>query len=261
VLEDEEIDLVIVATRHDQHAALTLEALRRDKHVLVEKPLALTQADVDALRGHFVTASSARILLTGFNRRYSLHARRVRELVANRASPLLMTYRMNAGYVPPHHWIQTGEGGGRNRGEACHVYDLFTFLTGARVVDIQATAIAPGTAHYLASDNFVATVRFDDGSVGTLAYTALGSTDHPKEQLEVFVDGKVIRLDDYRRVTVTGAKASGTSTNTPQKGHREMLEALATAIRRGGEWPNPLWQQLQATEIALEVEPHLKASG
>jgi predicted dehydrogenase len=167
---------------------------------------------------------------------------------------------MNAGYVALDHWIQTADGGGRNRGEACHIYDLFTSLTGSRVVDVHAQTVRPATGHYSPSDNFVATVRFEDGSLGTLAYTAMGSADHPKEQLEIFVDGRVVILDDYRRVTVSGGKGSGTATSTTQKGHREMLIALSDAIRAGGEWPNPLWQQLQATEIALAVEPQLTAA-
>ena len=113
---------------------------------------------------------------------------------------------MNAGYIPLDHWVQTAEGGGRNRGEACHIYDLFTYLTGARVVDVQAAAIRPATGYYSATDNFVATIRFEDGSVATLTYTALGRSEHPKEQMEVFVDGKVIALDDYRRADRDAAR-------------------------------------------------------
>ena len=262
VLEDPDVDLVLIATRHDEHASLALEALARGKHVLVEKPLALSQEEVDLLRAHFAAADeTGPILLTGFNRRFSVHAARVLELVADRGGPMLLSYRMNAGYVSADHWTQTTQGGGRNRGEACHIYDLFTFLTGSPVADVQAQTVRPATAHYLSSDNFVATMRFEDGSLGTLAYTALGSPEHPKEQLDVFVDGRVVTLDDYRRVTVAGGKAKGTATASVQKGHREMLEALAGAIRGGGPWPNPLWQQLQATEIALAVEPSLRPAG
>jgi predicted dehydrogenase len=261
LLDDPEIDLVLVATRHDLHARLALAALRRGKHVLVEKPLALTREEVEEIRAHFEASEAGPILLTGFNRRFSPHTRRIAELTSRRAGPLLMTYRMNAGYLPLDHWTQTAEGGGRNRGEACHIYDLFTYLTGSRVADVQALSARPATGHYSPADNFVATMRFEDGSVGTLAYTALGAAEHPKEQLEVFVDGRVLILDDYRTLRVAGARDRGTSTPKADKGHRAMLVALAEAIRDGGDWPIPLWQQLQATEIALAVEPHLTAAG
>jgi predicted dehydrogenase/threonine dehydrogenase-like Zn-dependent dehydrogenase len=254
LFRDPEIDLVLIATRHDQHADLVLRALRANKHILVEKPLALNVEQLQSIESAVNEADPAPILQTGFNRRFSPYAVRIAALTATRVSPLLMTYRMNAGYLSPEHWSQGPEGGGRNIGEACHIYDLFTFLTGSRTVDVQATAVRPTTDYYGSSDNFVATVRFEDGSVGTLAYTALGSDRHPKEQLEVFVDGKVLVVDDYRKLTVVGATAPGLTTRAPAKGQREELEALGDAIRTGGEWPIPLWQQVQAMEIAFAVD-------
>jgi predicted dehydrogenase len=170
---------------------------------------------------------------------------------------MILDYRMNAGYIPLDDWVHSPEGGGRNRGEACHIYDLYTFLTDSHVVEVRASAIRPRTGHYAADDNFTATATFVDGSVATLTYTALGSRDHPKERLEIYVDGSVLSLDDYRRLTVSGRKTAGLETSAPAKGQREELAALARAIRDGGPWPIPLWQQVQATEIALAVEPFL----
>ena len=139
-------------------------------------------------------------------------------------------------------------------GEACHIYDLFTYLSGRKVATVDAQAIASTTGYYGEQDNFVATMTFDDGTVATLTYTALGSTDYPKERLEVFVDGKVIVLDDYKRLTIFGAKVKGIAGKVVDKGHKKELEAFAFAIEKGGEWPIPLWQQVQAMEIALLVE-------
>ena len=170
---------------------------------------------------------------------------------------MILDYRMNAGYIPLDHWVHTEEGGGRNRGEACHIYDLFTYLTGGHVTDVQARSIRPHTGHYSSSDNFVATMGFSDGSVATLTYTSLGSAEHPKEQLEVYVDGKVIVLDDYRKLTVAGDRSKQVTTKTSDKGQKDELIAVSEAIRAGGEWPIPLWEQVQATEIALAVEPFL----
>jgi predicted dehydrogenase/threonine dehydrogenase-like Zn-dependent dehydrogenase len=255
--KDPEVGLVIVATRHDLHAGLALDALRHGKHVLVEKPLALTVEELAAFEAFYTDTPDGPILLTGFNRRFSPYGARLAELVGDRTSPMILHYRMNAGYIPLSDWVHGPEGGGRNRGEACHIYDLFTFLTGSHVVDVHAAAIRPRTAHYAADDNFTATMTFEDGSVATLTYTALGSRDHPKERLDVYVDGAVLSLDDYRRLTVSGRRSAGLETSAPAKGQREELAALARAIRDGGPWPIPLWQQVQATEIALAVEPFL----
>ncbi|MDW7709339.1 MAG: bi-domain-containing oxidoreductase [Deferrisomatales bacterium] len=259
VLEDPEVDAVLIATRHDRHASMTLEALRAGKHVLVEKPLALSRGELGALVAFFDnhSAGTGPLLLTGFNRRFSPYARRMGELLKSRRHPFVASYRMNAGYIPPDHWVQTEEGGGRNLGEACHVYDLFTFLTDARIQSVQAAAIAPSEGPYGPRDNFSATLSFDDGSVASLLYTAMGAGGHPKEQLEVFTEGRVLVLDDYRRLTVAGAKVGGTETKLPDKGHRAELEAFADAILSGGQWPIPLWQQVQATEIALAVEDQI----
>jgi predicted dehydrogenase/threonine dehydrogenase-like Zn-dependent dehydrogenase len=260
VLEDPGVDLVVIATRHNLHASMALAALRRGKHVLVEKPLALTRDEVEEVRAFYVGRpedTAAPILLTGFNRRFSPFMARVRESLRGRSNPLVITYRMNAGYVPLDHWVHRAEGGGRNLGEACHIYDLFTHLTESKVSSIQAQPLRPTTRYYSASDNFIATLGFADGSIATLTYTASGSREHPKEQMEVFADGRVVALDDYRRVTIAGAKGRNLSARRAGKGQKEELEALGRAILEGGEWPIPLWQQLQATEIALEVEGSL----
>ena len=139
-------------------------------------------------------------------------------------------------------------------GEACHIYDLFTYLTGARAERVQAATIRPATAHYKSQDNFTASISFADGSIATLTYTSLGSKEHPKEQLNVFVDGKVICLDDYKSLTAAGRTGRAARTRLPEKGQKEELESFLEAIEQGGEWPIALWEQAQATRIALEVE-------
>lgn len=257
VLQSQDVDAVLIATRHNLHANMTLAALRAGKHVLVEKPLALTQSEIDEIRGFYETTVNPPVLLTGYNRRFSPHARRTMQWIEKRGDPMIINYQMNAGYLPLDHWVHTIEGGGRNRGEACHIYDLVTYLTGSRVVAVNAYPIAPKRNYYSPRDNFVASMTFEDGSVATLTYTALGSTDYPKERMEIYVEGKVIMLDDYRRLTIAGAKLKALEMPAQDKGHKAELEAFAHAVRQGGEWPIPLWQQVQATEIALRVEEML----
>lgn len=261
VLADRDIDAVVIATRHDGHARLVLQALAAGKHVLVEKPLALEPGELSEIRDFYAAegdGAARPILLTGFNRRFSPFARRMRDLVARRSNPMIINYRMNAGYLPLDHWVHGPEGGGRNRGEACHVYDLFTFLTDARATEVSAQALRPTTGHYSSTDNFVATVSFEDGSVASLTYTALGSAAHPKERMEIFFDGQVIVLDDYRHLEVHGGSGKPLSSRRQDKGQRAILEQFATAVHASGEWPIPLWQQLQATELAFAVEAQLR---
>lgn len=260
VLNDPDVDAVIIATRHNLHASMTLEALKAGKHVLVEKPLALTPEELSQIEASYAQTQDKPlpVLLTGFNRRFSRFARRIYELVQSRSNPMILNYRMNAGYIPLDHWVHAEEGGGRNIGEACHIYDLFTYLTGSRVKTVSAHAINPTTGYYSHRDNFISTIAFEDGSVATLTYTALGAREYPKEQLEVYVDGKVIVMDDYKRLAVFGSKAKGIDSKVMDKGQKEELEAFAYAIKQGGDWPIPLWQQAQATEISIEVEKKLQ---
>ncbi|MCY2987487.1 MAG: bi-domain-containing oxidoreductase [Planctomycetota bacterium] len=261
VLSDPDVDAVLIATRHDLHASLALRSLQAGKHVLLEKPLALTSQELDQLSEFFAQRDGPApipILMTGFNRRFSPHATRIRELVSNRSDAMVLNYRLNAGYMPSDHWIHGPAGGGRNIGEACHVYDLLLSLTQAPAAQIAVQCLQPAHQHYLSHDNFVVTLSFADGSLATLMYTALGASQFPKEHLEVFVDGKVIRLVDYRTTEVFGAKAKGLSTRLVEKGHREELAAFARAIREGVECPIPWWQQVEATRISFVVEQSLQ---
>lgn len=264
VLDDSEVDAVLLTTRHDLHASMTAEAIGAGKHVLVEKPLALTRDELSML-DDLVSSDSekgpAPVVLTGFNRRFSPAATGVKHIIANRSNPMIVNYRMNAGHIRLDNWVHSAEGGGRNRGEACHIYDLFTFLTGARVVKVNAQSITPATGYYSPTDNFVATMSFDDGSVATLTYTALGARDFPKEQMEVFVDGKVLFLDDYKQLAISGSNESGIKLTAADKGHSQELRAFGQAIVSGGDWPIPWWQQVQATDIALRVEEQIRPDG
>lgn len=259
VFGDPDVDAVLIATRHDSHGELVLAALDAGKAVLVEKPLALTAAEVDAVEAWYAARPEGPVpvLLTGYNRRFSPAAVRLRALTADRRAPMVLSYRMNAGYLPGDHWVHGPQGGGRNRGEACHVYDLFTFLTGAAVETVSAEAIAP-QAGYRSDDNFAMTARFADGSIASLAYTALGSGEHPKEQLEVFSDGRVLVLDNYEALHVVGSAREGVAAGAQDKGHRLELEAFLRAVRGGGAWPISLTDQLQAARIALDVERRIR---
>ena len=259
VLNDDDVDLVLITTRHDTHTPLALRALRAGKNVFVEKPLALTSVELGEIAAFF-DGRDRPLLMTGFNRRFAPAIATARELLARRTTPMIVSYRLNAGYLPPEHWVHGPEGGGRNIGEACHVYDLFGALTGARVADVDARAIETPARQWARNDNFVATVGFTDGSVCTLVYTALGSRDYPKERMDAFADGSVLTIDDYRTLTVSGARRTRWSSRTIEKGHREELEALGRCLHNGGPWPISLEDQLQAMRIAFRVEELIRSS-
>ncbi|HEX6788963.1 MAG TPA: bi-domain-containing oxidoreductase [Gaiellaceae bacterium] len=258
VLRDDDIGLVLISTRHHLHAAMALAALRAGKSVFVEKPLAITEEELAEIESFFAVAGTgAPLLMTGFNRRFSPAAEHARSALIGRTTPLVADYRLNAGFLPLDHWVHGPEGGGRNIGEACHIYDLFNSLVGgAAVREVTAQSIGPTSSRLARNDNFTATISYADGSLCTLTYTALGNAEHPKERLEVFADAKVIALDDYRSLSVTGGK--GWRSATQEKGHEQELRALARALRDGGEWPIPLEEQLSAMRVAFAVEDAIR---
>jgi predicted dehydrogenase len=253
ILGDPGIDAVLLCTRHDLHASQTMAALGAGKHVLVEKPLALNRRENHEIRALMEKLGErAPVLLCGFNRRFSPFVTTVMASVAKRSNPMILNYRMNAGHIPGEHWVHSAQGGGRNIGEASHIYDLFTAVTGARVKSVTASAIDPRTEFYRLDDNFVATIAFEDGSVASLTYTALGNPSYPKEKLELYSDGTVFSLDDYRSLAITG-RPGGYKSKSTEKGHAEEWKAFAAAVHKGRQ-AVPLWQTFQAMEIAFLAE-------
>jgi len=252
VLADPAVDLVMICTRHDTHAGMAVKALRAGKAVFVEKPLAMTLEELDAVSA--AIQETGRPFLAGFNRRFSRYAAAVKRRIADRKNPLLISYRMNAGYLPPDHWTQGPEGGGRIIGEGCHILDLFTFFTESRAESVSVTQLSPRTDHVLRTDNAVITVKYEDGSVCTLLYTGQGNKDYGKEFCEVFCDGEVYVIDDYMAFSVYGANGKQVpvlTTKQAEKGQVEELAAFYDSIRRGDGYPIPLWQLEQTTRLSI----------
>jgi predicted dehydrogenase len=257
ILSDENIDAVLIATRHNLHAGLALQALQAGKHVLVEKPLAVNRGELDRIKDFYAEKGADKpLLLTGFNRRFSQYARKIKSLLAGRRHPLVMNYRMNAGYIPPDSWVHGEEGGGRNIGEACLIYDLFNYFADSEFAGVKVASLRGGD-YYSARDNFVATVSYADGSLASLTYLACGSREYPKEMLEIHWEGQTLVLEDYKTLWRAGERRPWIETSLSDKGQKEEIEAFARAILQGGAWPNPLQQQLGAMEIALAVEEYL----
>lgn len=246
LLEDATTDCIFIATRHDSHAALAIQALQAGKHVFVEKPLALDHAQLAAVID--VARQSPGILTVGFNRRFAPMTLAAKAALAGRTGPLAMQYRINAGAIPSDSWVHGTEGGGRIIGEVCHFVDTLTFLAGALPVSVEACS--PDGV----SDTVAAILRFADGSVGTILYSSLGDPSVAKEEIEIFAGGVVIQLHDFRSLAVTRAgKTKTTKSSAQDKGQAGLIAAFLAAARDTGEPPISL-DELAAVSIAtLEI--------
>ncbi|MEX2116133.1 MAG: bi-domain-containing oxidoreductase [Bacteroidota bacterium] len=256
ILNDPTIDLVVIGTRHDSHAELALRALQAGKHVFVEKPLATDTGGLEKIVRFYdeFKGKNAPLLMVGFNRRFSPYAREIKRHTDKRINPLFLHYRMNAGYIPPDHWVH--ESGGRIIGEACHIIDLMTFFTNSRIESVQTDSVRLPADNQNPSDNKTITLKYADGSLATIEYFASGSKELPKEYLEVHFDQKTIVMEDYRSLKgygITPDLQSGVMRKSASsKGHFEELESLASALR--GEtktWPIELWDLVQTTQASI----------
>jgi predicted dehydrogenase/threonine dehydrogenase-like Zn-dependent dehydrogenase len=234
VLNDPSINLVVITTRHDLHAGMTTEALAAGKHVAVEKPLCLNLEELDTVRRAYQAADGLQ-LLVGFNRRFSPHAVRMKELLDTRTQPMCMSMMVNAGVVGPESWVHDAQvGGGRIIGEACHWIDLMVFLTGSRVTRVGGTSVAASPGMAVREDKASVSLEFADGSIGTIHYFGNGAKSYPKETLEVFCDGKVLRLDNFRRLTGHGwTQFRKMRLWRQDKGHRQEFRRFIDAVVRG----------------------------
>lgn len=230
VIEEEEVNLVVIATRHNSHAELAQRALERGRNVFVEKPLALNEAELERVLE--AAAKSTGKLMVGFNRRFSPLTQLAKEFFRDRRAPISINYRVNAGRISRSSWIQDpDEGGGRIIGEVCHFIDLMHFLTGSLTTRVYAESIASNNHEILAEDSVFVVLRFADGSNGSIAYLSEGDRAMPKERLEIFGDGKALVLDDFRSTTTyfKGRKHT-TKLRNQDKGQKDELREVCAVV-------------------------------
>lgn len=252
ILGDPATDAVLVATRHASHASLSVAALRAGKHVFCEKPLGLTQVELEAVIE--AARSGGSVFTVGFNRRFAPLMTQAKAALQERAGPLVMSYRINAGLTPPDSWITGPEGGGRILGEVCHYIDALSYLAGAAVCEVQAVSArdAPDAVSIL--------LAFRDGSTGTIVYSPFGHPELPKERLEVLADGRAVQLDDFRRLSIlTPGRRATVRRRSQDKGQTALLAAFLGAARGLREPPIPLPELAATTEATFAVEESLRA--
>ncbi len=235
VVDDPSINAVLIGTRHDSHGELVVRSLQAHKHIFVEKPLCLTERELDRIRSLYLDPSCQGVhVMVGFNRRFSAHAEKAREHFKTRSSPLVMVYRVNAGQIPPDHWIQDPErGGGRIIGEACHFLDYMQALCGALPTSVHARRVAPpGLAGV--DDQCVLSFGFADGSTGTIIYTSGGDTALAKERFEAHGDGKSLTMDDFALTECYAhGKKTRFSSGKRDKGFQQELACFVDAVEKG----------------------------
>ncbi len=261
VVEDPETAAVVIATRHDRHGPGVLAALRAGRHVFVEKPLCLTEPELEricALARELSAGAGLPVVQTGFNRRFSPAAALVARHFGREPGPLVMTYRVNAGEIPPDHWIQDPEvGGGRIVGEACHFIDLMQFLCGADPIEVHAVRIGGDDPALLPQDNVLITLRFADGSIGSVAYVARGGKAMAKERLEILGAGRGAVLDNFTAVELYDHRRRRRR-RAGGKGQAEEVAAFVEAVRRG-EPAIPLQSQVATTLATLRALDSLRS--
>jgi predicted dehydrogenase/threonine dehydrogenase-like Zn-dependent dehydrogenase len=251
ILNDPATAVVVINTRHDTHARLVLQALQAGKDVFVEKPLCLTGAELAEIQlqhGRMTAAGSAPRIMVGFNRRFAPQIVRMKALLADVAGPKALVMTVNAGAIPADHWTQDPRvGGGRIVGEGCHFIDVIRFLTGARISDVRVTPMTGAT-----DDTATIQIRLADGSIGTVHYFANGSKRFPKERLEVFVAGRVLQLDNFRRLQGFGVPGF-TSMNLwrQDKGQQACAQAFLAAVTSGAPSPIPFDELVEVSAAAI----------
>lgn len=252
---------VAVLTRHDTHARFAADLLGRNRNVFVEKPLALDPDQLESIRE--ALASSRGILMVGFNRRFAPATAEIRSAFSTIGEPLVMSVRVNAGTVPRDHWIQDRRiGGGRIIGEACHFVDWMTFVCGALPVEVHALAVAARRHDFPSRDQSVVTIRFENGSVGSLVYVARGGARLPKERYEVFAGGVAAVIDDFRSLTIYRMGRTKVAWRGRQdKGHRAEVRAFLDAVSEGGNPPIPYSELFAVTSATFAAEESFRTGA
>jgi predicted dehydrogenase/threonine dehydrogenase-like Zn-dependent dehydrogenase len=252
LLADPDINAVVIATRHDSHADLVLAARAAGKHVFVEKPLALTAEELARIQSAW-SAPESPLLLVGFNRRFAPQVQRLKALLAAAPGAKAFVMTVNAGAMPATHWTQESTiGGGRLLGEGCHFIDLLRYLAASSIVSHRVAALAGSTP-----DSATITLGFNDGSVGTIHYLANGNKSFPKERLEIFVAGRVLQLNNFRKLLGFGWPGFTRMNLWKQdKGQRACVQAFLDAVRSGGDAPIPLEELLEVSRVSIEVQQH-----
>jgi predicted dehydrogenase/threonine dehydrogenase-like Zn-dependent dehydrogenase len=253
LISDPDVNAIVVATRHNSHADLVCRAIAAGKHVFVEKPLALKLEEIEAIenaRTEAITAGFSPLIMVGFNRRFAPQVAKMKALLGDGSGAKSFVMTVNAGAIAADHWTQDRDvGGGRLVGEACHFVDLLRFLAGASIVEHHISNMAAPTG-----DTATISLSFADGSIGTIHYFANGSRAFPKERLEVFSSGRILQLDNFRRLKGYGwAGFSSMNLWRQNKGQKACASSFVNAVESGGAAPIPFDELIEVSRATIEI--------
>lgn len=253
--QNDQVDAVVISSPDTSHAHQAIKAMQHGKAVFVEKPMAINYDQFNALRS-FLYANPTIPFCVDYSRSFSPFIKKIKRLLAQRSTPITLYYRFNAGYLGKNHWVNTELASGKIIGEACHIFDLFCFLTDAKPVTISVESLHVAREDIFPTDNYVTHIRFSDGSLCSLMHTTLGNTDLGVERMELFCDGKSIVLDDYVRLFGFGVPSWFNETaTTPDRGHEALLEQFFDSVRSGHYTPPiPLDRLALVAELTLIVD-------
>ena len=251
VFRDPAVNAIVISTRHDSHASMVCQALRAGKHVFVEKPIALKTdelREIEAARAEAAAKGAAPLVMVGFNRRFAPQVVKLKSLLRGANGPKSFVMTANAGAIPAEHWTQDRDiGGGRIVGEGCHFIDLLRFLAGESITSVRAHAMKAASGDTVSID-----LGFADGSIGTVHYFANGPKSFPKERLEVFAQGRVIQLDNFRKMTgFDWPKFSKMNLWSQDKGQKACAAAFVDAVASGGASPIPFEELIEVAEATI----------
>lgn len=264
LLNHTDINTIAIATRHNSHAYFVEKALSAEKNVFVEKPLALSMEEIDKIEAiykqNIETHKYTRVMV-GFNRRFAPQVQKMKALIDTVKEPKSFIMTMNAGAIPADHWTQDNTaGGGRIIGEACHFVDLMRFLAGSKIISVQARRMGETDAVQILEDKASITLGFEDGSFGTIFYLANGASSFPKERVEVFTAGRVLQLDNFRKLKAFGWPGF-TKMNLwrQDKGQDACAAAFVESIRNGKETPIPADEIFEVARTTVQIAEILRA--
>jgi len=255
-----DINTVVIATQHNQHASQTIAALKAGKHVFVEKPLALTTSELDEIEKTYHAMAVKKHIMVGYNRRFSPHIQKMKKLLEVKNVPKAFIMTMNAGDIPADHWTQDPAiGGGRIIGEACHYIDLMRYLAGTPITSFHAVKMGNMPGIGISEDKAIITLTFEDGSVGSIHYFANGGKSFPKERIEVFCDDAVLQLDNFRKLNGFGWKGfSKFKTWSQDKGQNNCVTEFIAAIEKGNACPIAVEEIFEVARVSVEIAESLR---
>lgn len=260
LIESDEINTVAIVTRHNSHAQFVIKAQKAGKHTFVEKPLAINIDELYEIESAYNNIDKPPLLMVGFNRRFSPHVQKMKSLLEPVKQPKTLILTMNAGAIPADHWTQDIEvGGGRIIGEACHFIDLARFLVGSKIVSLQARRVGDVGNGDIVEDKASITLGFADGSLATIHYFANGANSFPKERVEVFAAGRVLQLDNFRKLKGYGWPGFRKMNLWRQdKGQNACVKAFLDAIRNGDPSPIPANELFEVARVTIEAAEQLR---